>query len=295
MGMKKQIPVFDKDKEEKVWIKIRQLDANFRLDEDNHRHTYEELIWVKSGDGTQLIDNEKLSIQANTLYLISNGQIHNFIEGKQMEAYVIGFDHNFLKAYSPFPYATVAKLLDNFKSINSITFQSPSISEIDLVVRQMHQEYSKPANTSKKLEILNCFLLILLNIIQRELPDKIDLPKETIGMDYKFPIYQEFQQLIDLNFTEQHCLAFYTDKLGVSARNLTNCTKIYTGKSAKQLIIIRIITEAKRLLTFTTLSLKEIAITLGFEETSYFIRLFRRQTNFTPGNYRETNQFKVTP
>jgi len=292
--MKKQIPVFDKDKEEKVWIKVRKLDINFSLNEDNHRHTYEELIWVKSGKGTQLIDNERLTIQANTLYLISNGQIHNFIEGNQMEAYVIGFDHNFLKAYSPFPYATVAKLLDNFKAINSLSFQSPSLDELDLVVRQMHQEYAKPINTLKKLEILNCFLLILLNIIQRELPNKVRLKQETIALDYKFPIYQEFQKLIDLNFTKHHSLSFYTDELGVSARNLTNCTKIYTGKSAKQLILVRLITEAKRLLVFTSLSLKEIAMTLGFEETSYFIRSFRIQTSQTPRIYRENNQHKIS-
>lgn len=291
--MKKQIPIFDKDKEEKVWIKVRQLDANFCLDEDNHRHTYEELIWVKSGIGTQLIDNEKLIIQANTLYIISNGQIHNFLEGKQMEAYVIGFDHNFLKAYSPFPYATVSKLLDHFKTMNSLSFKNPSLTEFDLIVRQMHQEYSKPANTLKKLEILNCFLLILLNIIQRTLPETTASQNEKIALDYKFPIYQEFQQLIDLNFTEQHSLLFYTQKLGISARNLTNCTKIYTGKSAKQLIVIRIVTEAKRLLTFTALSLTAIANTLGFEETSYFIRFFRIQTSLTPGNYRERHQSKV--
>lgn len=291
--MKKQIPVFDKDKEEKVWIKVRQLDANFCLNEEHHRHSYEELIWVKSGTGTQLIDNEQLTVQANTLYLISNGQIHNFLEGQQMEAYVIGFDHNFLKAYSPFPYATISKLLNHFKTINSLSFENPSLAEIDLIVRQMYQEYSKPVSTLKKLEILNCFLLILLNIIQRTLSEKSALKNEKITFDYKFPIYQEFQQLIDLNFTEHHSLTFYTLKLGISARNLTNFTKIYTGKSAKQLIGIRIVTEAKRLLTFTSLSLTEIATTLGFEETSYFIRFFRIQTSLTPGNYRELHQSKV--
>ncbi len=291
--MKKQIPVFDKDKAEKVWIKVRQLDANFCLDEDHHRHTYEELIWVKSGIGTQLIDNEKLTIQPNTLYIISNGQIHNFIEGKQMEAYVIGFDHNFLKAYSPFPYATVSKLLDQFKTVNSLSIKNPNLSELDLIVRQMHQEYSKPASTLKKLEILNCFLLILLNIIQRALPTTASLKDDKVALDYKFPIYQEFLQLIDLNFTEQHNLSFYTKKLGISARNLTNCTKIYTGKTAKQLIVIRVVTEAKRLLTFTALSLTAIATSLGFEETSYFIRFFRIQTSLTPRNFRKKHQSKV--
>ena len=52
----------------------------------------------------------------------------------------------------------------------------------------------------------------------------------------------------------------------------------------------RLIAEAKRLLIFTPQSLKEIATNLGFEETSYFIRVFRIQTKITPGQFRINNQ-----
>ena len=69
--MKKQIPVLDKDKQQKVWIKVRKIDRNFNLDELAHRHTYEELIWIKSGTGSQLIDEETIKLQANTLYLMA--------------------------------------------------------------------------------------------------------------------------------------------------------------------------------------------------------------------------------
>lgn len=287
--MKKQIPIFDKDKEEKVWIKVRKLDTDFNMDEDNHRHTFEELIWIKSGIGSQLIDNELYIIQPNTLYLISKGQVHNFKEGKNIEAYVVGFDQNFLKAYSPFRFSMITNLLENLKNFNTLPLTSPIMEELDLVIQQMLTEYQKPKGTSTKYDTLNCFLLILLMLIERHI-QQLQPTKEKVTTDYKFYIFQEFLQLVDLNFMQQHSLSFYVNELGVSTRSLTSYTKKYTDKSAKKILSERIITEAKRLLSFTPQSLKEISNSLGFEETSYFIRFFRKHTHKTPGIYRATNQ-----
>ncbi|MCD8572425.1 MAG: helix-turn-helix domain-containing protein [Bacteroides graminisolvens] len=44
--------------------------------------------------------------------------------------------------------------------------------------------------------------------------------------------------------------------------------------------------EAKKLLLYTDHSINEIGMTLGFEDTSYFIRFFRKLTKKTPGEFR---------
>ena len=284
--MKHHIPIFNKDKTEEVWLKVRKLDANFSQDETNHRHTYEELIWVKSGIGTQLIDNQVYSITPNTLYFISKGQVHNFQEGKNMDAYIIAFDPNFLKSYFPFQLAIISKKLKNF---NAVPFIHPEIEEIDLVIHQMLQEFNKPKSTLGRSQTLIWFLMICLTIIERRI-QQLSPPNESLKPDYKFSIYQELLQLIEANFKTQHNLPFYTQQLGVSIRNLTSYSKIYAGKTTKQLLMERLIAEAKRLLIFTPQSLKEIATNLGFEETSYFIRVFRIQTKITPGQFRINNQ-----
>lgn len=284
--MKHKIPIFNKDKAEEVWIKVRKLDTNFSKDETNHRHTYEELIWVKSGTGTQLIDNQVYTVKPNTLYFIARGQVHNFQEGKDMKAYIIVFDPNFLKTYFPFRFAIISKKLKNF---NVIPFVSAAIEELDVVVQQMLHEFNKPKHTFGRNQNLIWFLMIFLTIIERNI-HQFSPQNELLKPDYKFSIYQELLQLIELNFKDQHRLIFYTQKLGVSTRNLTNYAKIYAGKTAKQLLLERIMAEAKRLLIFTPQSLKEIATNLGFEETSYFIRVFRIQVKTTPRQFRTDNQ-----
>ncbi len=48
----------------------------------------------------------------------------------------------------------------------------------------------------------------------------------------------------------------------------------------------RIILEAKRQLCYTDLKIKEIAFRLGFDDPSYFVKLFKRQTGILPAEFR---------
>jgi AraC-like DNA-binding protein len=60
-----------------------------------------------------------------------------------------------------------------------------------------------------------------------------------------------------------------------------------TGVSAKQYIINRLMTEARRLLQLSELPVSEIAWKLGFGDSSYFIRLFRNETGISPLAFRK--------
>ena len=51
----------------------------------------------------------------------------------------------------------------------------------------------------------------------------------------------------------------------------------------------RIVLEATRDLTFTVLSVKEIAYSLGFDDPAYFTRFFTKHTGLTPTQFRKRN------
>jgi YesN/AraC family two-component response regulator len=46
------------------------------------------------------------------------------------------------------------------------------------------------------------------------------------------------------------------------------------------------IKEAKRLLSFTSLSLGEISLRCGFKDQSYFTKVFKKNLNLTPKEFR---------
>lgn len=64
-------------------------------------------------------------------------------------------------------------------------------------------------------------------------------------------------------------------------------TQQYAKTSPLKLINDRIILEAKRMIRYSDLRIKEIAFDLGFKDDSYFIKLFKRNVGMSPIEFRE--------
>jgi AraC family transcriptional regulator, transcriptional activator of pobA len=77
------------------------------------------------------------------------------------------------------------------------------------------------------------------------------------------------------------------DSLYVSPRYLSDLLKQETGKTAIDLIHISLISEAKNLLREGRQGVAEIAYQLGFENSSYFTRLFKKQTGLKPLEFKK--------
>ena len=67
---------------------------------------------------------------------------------------------------------------------------------------------------------------------------------------------------------------------------LNDHVKRAIGVSAGHLIRQRLMTEAKRLLVFTTQPIQDIAQELSFSDPSHFARIFRKHTGTTPRLFR---------
>ncbi|WP_192349979.1 AraC family transcriptional regulator [Algoriphagus sp. Y33] len=81
-------------------------------------------------------------------------------------------------------------------------------------------------------------------------------------------------------------VALMAEKLNISSRYLTDLLKEETGKTALELIHLFLIGEAKNLLTEGELNISEISYLLGFENTTYFSRLFKKEVGITPNQFR---------
>ncbi len=77
-------------------------------------------------------------------------------------------------------------------------------------------------------------------------------------------------------------------QLLLSPRYLSDLLKQETGKTAMELIHVYLITEAKNLLRSGDKGIAEIAFQLGFENASYFSRLFKKQTGLRPLDFKHT-------
>ena len=97
--------------------------------------------------------------------------------------------------------------------------------------------------------------------------------------------YQEFELLLEEHFRKHKSIAYYADLLGITPKHLNRITQTVVQKKASDVITERVILEAKRMLIYLNEGLTDIAFRLGFEEYSYFTRVFRKNTGETPSQF----------
>lgn len=98
--------------------------------------------------------------------------------------------------------------------------------------------------------------------------------------------FKSFQKLVEQNFVDWHQVADYADALACSQKSLTRATLEVTGASAKSFISSRVNLEAKRLLVQSDSTISTISGQLGFDDTTSFVKFFKRETGLTPGEFR---------
>jgi len=72
----------------------------------------------------------------------------------------------------------------------------------------------------------------------------------------------------------------------ITERQLSYLCKKTLNKKPSEIMTERIVLEAKRLITHSSLSISAISEELNFKDSSYFIRLFKKVTKFTPEQFR---------
>lgn len=98
---------------------------------------------------------------------------------------------------------------------------------------------------------------------------------------------RRLRALIEERFRQQPPLAALARELGISPTHLNRAAQEVLGHSALGVLHRRLLLEAQRDLTYTSLSVKQIAWSLGFADAAYFTRFFQRLAGRTPTQWRD--------
>lgn len=134
--------------------------------------------------------------------------------------------------------------------------------------------------TAKMIPIFN-----LLNASYVEYAAKHQ-QQSTQPQDRRTEILQEYSNLVMKHYAEWHHVSEYADAMHLTLPHLCSTIKSVSGRTAGDMIIDAIMTDAKSQLKITNLQVKEIALSLGFENVAFFNRFFKAHTGMTPKEYR---------
>lgn len=143
-------------------------------------------------------------------------------------------------------------------------------------------------------DIKNRFSVIIATNLLRSMMlnvyDKVIRHSDTgsiTGHSRKEEIFKRFIRLINESGRKHREVAYYAGKLCITTRYLTDVTKAMTGETPKEVIDSHIIQEVKLLLTFSDMTIQQIADYLHFPDQSYLGRFFKHHTSLSPTAYRK--------
>ncbi|MBU2525373.1 MAG: AraC family transcriptional regulator [Bacteroidetes bacterium] len=99
-------------------------------------------------------------------------------------------------------------------------------------------------------------------------------------------IIREFNYLVELHFKKLHKVKDYAKIMNKSSKTLSNLFSQHSNKSPFQIITERKILEAKRLLCYGNLSVKEVSYNLGYNDIQSFSRAFKNQELISPMTFK---------
>ena len=104
--------------------------------------------------------------------------------------------------------------------------------------------------------------------------------------DRRTELYQQYSKMVLMHYHEWHHVSQYATAMNITLPHLCSTIRKTGGKTAADLINDAILTDAKAQLKITTAPVKEIAMSLGFDNVAFFNRFFKTHIGVTPKVYR---------
>ena len=130
---------------------------------------------------------------------------------------------------------------------------------------------------------------VIVGLVVENVANAIKVKSELQGTVSRHKeIVWEFRDLLENNIRINRSPSFYAGRLNITVAYLNEAVNAVLRTSVGRHIQDEIILQAKRKLVYTTASVKEIAHSLGFDDYSYFTRLFTKVVGISPTLFRRT-------
>lgn len=238
-----------------------------------HKHGgYHELIYLTQGEGYHWIETEKFKIEAPELYFLHSGQLHCWQFTSIPQGYVVLFKEEFFNSIHE---VSILNLIKNMSTVVNISMRGKK--DISFIFEDIFQEFNNRNEFSD--QIINGYLRVIFSkLLQLSSAHEVQASPNLL--------YDRFQKLIADKCPELRNVNDFALELHTTRQQLNIICRRNSGKSASDHITEQLLLEAKRYILHTDKSMSEIAHVLNFNDTSYFIRFFKRHEKVTPLQFR---------
>jgi AraC-like DNA-binding protein len=289
--MKQTIPTYDLNGISHHRFHVKKMDMRTQnaedtlLDKGIHRDSHYIFTCMESGHVKMMVDFKTVESKDSTLFCVLPGQVHQGLLMKD----VCGW---FVAVKAELVPDTVRSFFDeSLGEIQPLPIDKSVIQEVNTTASLLHASYTDDILSSKEgflvvQSLLNAFLGMFVLIYSRNNLSPASSENRALQLS------RTFRSLVRKDFKTTKSPSGYAEILNITRGYLTEAVREVTGKPAQHWIHQEILIEAKRLLVFTSLSVKEIAYELGYSDHTYFSRLFSKLEDQSPSEFRNLYQNK---
>jgi AraC-like DNA-binding protein len=204
------------------------------------------------------------------------GQVHQLVLKAGSTGYLLQFgpEFYFSKDKEAHQILRKASLANNYQ-LNTDSFQ-----QLNILLNAMFQEFSMKKECFEQVIKANMNILFIELVRQQK-----NKHVEKVSL-YTQEKLEKFLELLETHIFTHKQVVQYADMLNLSPYQLNAIAKATLGKTCSELINEHIVLEAKRCLLATSNQINQTAYRLGYEDVSYFVRFFKKQTGYSPDAFR---------
>lgn len=258
---------------------IEPLVAEGDLIHELHRHDFYFVLFIKNGAGEHEIDFINYEVDNYSVFFIRPGQVHKLKLEKGTTGFMLQFTSDF---YAPRdnPGSIVLRKVSNK---NYCHLSTERFERIGSLLQTIFQEFTQKQDRYKEVVKASLDIIFIELMRQSSNPNKIANEAKLYAQER----LEVLQDLLEKNIYAKKQVSDYAEMLNITPYQLNSITKALLQKTGSELINEHIILEAKRMLIGTGNQVNQVADMLGYDDPSYFIRFFKKQTGLTPEVFRQ--------
>ena len=257
-----------------------------------HRHNYVEIIYMCSGTTTHIInDITKVVLQTGDLLFLNQNVTQEILPAGENDiavnfmvlpeffdrSFVMTEGENILRDF------IIGSLKQDKSMVDYLHFPVKEILPIQNLIENMIWSIVNKQSNKRNINQTTMGLL-LLHLLNNT--DKINLndPNQ----------YEQNMVFTAFKYIEDHYVNGTLDELSKLVKQpsyyVSKLVKKHSGYTFKNLLQTKKLNQSAFLLTTTTLPVEDIITVVGYDNTSYFHRIFKEHFKMTPKQYRINNK-----
>lgn len=238
-----------------------------------HFHSYHELYYLEKGKTVHFVGDQIYLLNEGDMVFVPSGIFHR-TDNKDTDI----VERHLFFYYEDYIHEEFVPYIEELRKNNYIKLPSEHIHRITDITRKMSYELKHQHAdfaTMQKLYLEQLLILICRLRITDTKPRTNPLHQ----------VIQEIVSYISTNICADLSLPTLSAKYNISPSHLSKQFKGLTGMGLIEYVNIARVCAAEKLLLGTGMSITEVAMSCGFNDSNYFARVFKKLKGVTPKKY----------